>query len=200
MSAAGRIQRSTQIPYTARAFNPAHADLARSAGIPARLANEAYVEALARIIYYWGYAAVDQRGRHGMWQMLKDGPGLMFGILPGAPKNTTGGLNDYMPPSQRFVVIPNNDTFYGPDSRILDRNRRSFRRRQTRRRGITGPSRSWMPSVTWCTRLVRRPELLAENSCWSARTGRARSQTASWIFCECRRICGFQAMAIAIPK
>ncbi len=100
--------------YTARAFNPVHADLARSGGVPARLANEAYVEALGRIVYYWGYAAVDQRGRHGMWEMLKDRPGLMFGILPGAPKNMTGGLNDYLPPSQRFVVTPNNDTFYGP--------------------------------------------------------------------------------------
>jgi hypothetical protein len=102
------------IPYRARAFNPAHADLARSGGVPARLANEAYVEALARIIYYWGYAAVDQRGRHGMWEMAKKGPGLRFGILPGSPKNMTGGINDYLPPSQRFVVTPNNDTFYGP--------------------------------------------------------------------------------------
>ncbi|OPY68990.1 MAG: hypothetical protein A4E57_01413 [Syntrophorhabdaceae bacterium PtaU1.Bin034] len=102
------------LPYTARAFNPAHADLARSGGVPARLANEAYVEALARIIYYWAYAAVDQRGRHGMWEMAKDGPGLMFGILPGSPKNMTGGINDYLPASQRFVVTPNNDTFYGP--------------------------------------------------------------------------------------
>lgn len=104
---------ATSLPYVARAFNPAHADLPRSAGVPARQANEAYVEALARIIYYWGYAAVDQRGRHSMWEMLK-APGLMFGILPGAPKNMTGGLNDYLPPSQRFVVTPNNDTFYGP--------------------------------------------------------------------------------------
>lgn len=104
---------SRQVPYTTRAFNPAHADLARSAGVPARLANEAYVEALARIVYYWGYAAVDQRGRHSTWEMLKR-PGLMFGILPGAPKNMTAGLNDYLPPSQRFVVTPNNDTFYGP--------------------------------------------------------------------------------------
>lgn len=103
-----------ELPYRARAFNPAHPDLARSAGVPARLANTAYVEALARIIYYWGYAAVDQYGRHGMWEMMKSGPGLMFGILPGAPMNTTAGLGSYLPPSQRFVVTPNNDTFYGP--------------------------------------------------------------------------------------
>ena len=37
-------------PYVARAFTPAHADLSRSAGLPAQLANEEYVEALARIV------------------------------------------------------------------------------------------------------------------------------------------------------
>lgn len=109
-----RAQTAPQLPYTARAFNPAHGDLARSAGVPARLSNEAYVEALARIVYYWGFPAVDQYGRHGMWEMMKGGPGLMFGILPGAPRNATACLNDYLPASQRFVVTPNNDTFYGP--------------------------------------------------------------------------------------
>ena len=51
---AAYAQTTPQAPYTARAFNPAHADLARSAGVPARLANEAYVEALARIVYLDG--------------------------------------------------------------------------------------------------------------------------------------------------
>jgi hypothetical protein len=59
-------QAGSALSYVARAFNPAHADLARSGGVPARPANEAYVEALARIIYYWAYAAVDHRSRHGM--------------------------------------------------------------------------------------------------------------------------------------
>ena len=44
---------------------------------------------------------------------MKDGPGLMFGIGPGAPMNTSGCLADYLPPAQRIVVTPNNDTFYG---------------------------------------------------------------------------------------
>ena len=52
-------QTGPQISYTARAFNPAHADLPRSAGVPARLANEDYVESLARIVYYWAYPAID---------------------------------------------------------------------------------------------------------------------------------------------
>jgi len=102
------------LPYAARAFNPAHADLVRSAGVPARIASEAYVEALARIIYYWGYPAVDQYGRHSMWEVMKGGPGLMFGIVPGAPMNTSAGMGSYLTPAQRIVVTPNNDTFYGP--------------------------------------------------------------------------------------
>lgn len=112
---AGRAfaQNADGIPYTAQSLNPANPHLARSASVPAQLANEDYVKALARTVYYWGYAAVDQQGRQNMWEMLKE-PGLMFGILPGAPMNTTGSLNDYLPPSQRFVVCPNNDTFYGP--------------------------------------------------------------------------------------
>jgi hypothetical protein len=68
-------QTTPQVPYPARAFTPAHADLLRSAGVPAQLANAAYVEALARIVYYWGYAAVDQFGRRGMWELSANQPG-----------------------------------------------------------------------------------------------------------------------------
>ena len=103
----------TTPPYAARAFTPAHADLARSAGVPAQLANDRYVEALARLVYYWGYPAVDTFGRTNMWAIMRDGPGAMLGLLPGAPKNTTGYLADYMSPAQRWVVTPNNDTIYG---------------------------------------------------------------------------------------
>jgi hypothetical protein len=106
-------QSSGQEPYASRAFDPAHADLPRSAGIPALLANEDYVEALARVVYYWAYPAVDVFGRTSMWETMKDGPGLMLGVAPGAPVNTSGCLSDYLPPSQRIVVTPNNDTFYG---------------------------------------------------------------------------------------
>ncbi|MBX9829655.1 MAG: DUF1254 domain-containing protein [Xanthobacteraceae bacterium] len=109
----GLGQTNPQDPSIARAFNPAHADLARSAGIPARLANEAYVEGLARIVYYWAYPAVDLFSRTSMWQTMKDGPGMMLGTAPGAPVNTTSCLPDYLPAEQRIVVSPNNDTFYG---------------------------------------------------------------------------------------
>ena len=43
----------------ARGFDPAHPDLPRSAGITAQLANEDYVKALGRVVYYWAYPAID---------------------------------------------------------------------------------------------------------------------------------------------
>ncbi len=112
-AAAAHGQGSGSVPYAARAFTPAHPDLARSAGVPAQLANEKYVEALGRVVYYWGYPSVDTFGRTNMWEIMKAGPGTMLGLLPGAPMNTTGCLADYMSPAQRWVVTPNNDTIYG---------------------------------------------------------------------------------------
>jgi hypothetical protein len=113
MPTAARRLRHDQLPYAARALTPAHADLPRSAGVPALLANERYVEALARVVYYWGYPAVDAFGRTNMWEIMRNGPGTMLGLLPGAPMNTNGYLDDYISPAQRWVVTPNNDTLYG---------------------------------------------------------------------------------------
>src|SRR5262249_43934059 len=107
----GHAQNGPQVPYPVRAFIPAHGDLPRSAGIPAQLANEDYVTALARVVYYWGYPAVDVMTRTNQWQLLK-APGALLGLLPGGPVNTGGCLSDYMPPPQRMVVTPNNDTIY----------------------------------------------------------------------------------------
>ena len=99
-------------PFTTSALTPAHPDLANAAGVPAQLANERYVESLARIVYYWGYPAVDTFGRTSSWDLMTE-PGATLGLFPGAPKNRMGYLDDYMPPRQRKVVTPNNDTIYG---------------------------------------------------------------------------------------
>ncbi len=64
----------TSFDDVARGFTPAHAGLARSAGVPAALAGESYVEALARVVYYWGYPAVDTFGRTSMWDLMEAGP------------------------------------------------------------------------------------------------------------------------------
>lgn len=100
-------------PYIARQFNAAHPDLANSGGVAAKLANQAYVEALAKIVFYWGYPAVDTFGRTDAWEVMKDGPGATMGLFPGSPKNVMGYLDDYMSPAQRKVVTPNSDTIYG---------------------------------------------------------------------------------------
>ncbi len=113
MIGAAHAQTAPEPPYPARAFNPAHGDLPRTAGVGARLANEAYVEALARIVYYWAYPAVDMFGRTSMWETMKDGPGMMLGTAPGGPPNTSSCLTEYLPPEQRIIVSANNDTFYG---------------------------------------------------------------------------------------
>jgi hypothetical protein len=83
-------QISPQVPYPTRAFTPAHGDLARSAGVPAQLANEEYVEALARLVYYWGYPAIDVMTRTSQRETLKQGPGAVLGVFPGGPVNTGG--------------------------------------------------------------------------------------------------------------
>ena len=97
--------RAHSIPRTPTCHGPA--------GVPAQLANEDYVEALARVVYYWAYPAVDIFGRTSMWETMKDGPGMMLGTAPGGPVNTSSCIADYLPPAQRIVVTPNNDTFYG---------------------------------------------------------------------------------------
>ena len=101
------------IGHIAEGFTPAHADLPRSAGLPALLGSQSYVEALARVVYYWGYPGVETFARTNTWQIMQEDAGTMLGVFPAGPKNHTGGLTDYMSPSQRLVVTPNNDTFHG---------------------------------------------------------------------------------------
>lgn len=112
-ASAALAEDSPQTPYLAQSYNPANPNLARSVGAPATVANEDYVKALARVVYYWAYPAIDVTSRTSMWELMKDGPGLMFGVGPGSPMNESGCITDYLPPSQRIIVTPNNDTFYG---------------------------------------------------------------------------------------
>ena len=108
-------QTGPQSPYEVRAFTPAHPDLARSGGVPAELANQEYIEALARLVYYWGYPSVDVITRTSQWETMKQGPGTVLGIFPGGSVNTGGCLSDYMAPSQRMVVTPKPGFFQPPD-------------------------------------------------------------------------------------
>jgi hypothetical protein len=97
----------------AESFVPAHPDLPHGGGVGAQVGSEAYVESLARVVFYWAYPGVDTFGRTNMWQIMDGQRGRMLGILPAGPKNHNGALGDYMSPAQRWVVSPNNDTIYG---------------------------------------------------------------------------------------
>ena len=99
--------------HLSRSLMPAHPGLSNGAGVAAALAAESYIESLARIVYYWGYPAVNTFGRTSSWEVMKDGPGATMGLFPGAPKNTMGYLDNYMASAQRKVVTPNRDTIYG---------------------------------------------------------------------------------------
>lgn len=100
--------------YGVRQFTPAHAGLKNGAGVPASLASEHYVEALARVVYVWGHPLVNTVGRTSTWELMKDhGPGMAMGLFPGCPKNWMGYVDDCLPAAQRKVVTPNNDTIYG---------------------------------------------------------------------------------------
>ncbi|MBT2133197.1 DUF1254 domain-containing protein [Croceibacterium sp. LX-88] len=103
-----------ELPYPVRQFTPAHADLKNGAGVPASLASEHYVEALARVVYVWGHPLVNTVGRTSTWELMEGhGPGMAMGLFPGCPKNWMGYVDDYLPAQQRKVVTPNNDTIYG---------------------------------------------------------------------------------------
>lgn len=99
--------------YLSQSLIPAHPGLSNGAGVAAGLAAESYIESLARIVYYWGYPAVNTFGRTSSWAIMRDGPGATMGLFPGAPKNTMGYLDDLMASAQRKVVTPNRDTIYG---------------------------------------------------------------------------------------
>ncbi len=100
-----------QVLYTARELFPVNPDLPRSASVPALVGYKAYVAALAKVVYYWGYPFVDVTGRTSQWQLMKE-PGTLAGLVPAAPMNKMGYISDYFDRHQRWVVTPNNDTIY----------------------------------------------------------------------------------------
>jgi hypothetical protein len=71
-----------------------------------------YVRAIARAAYIWGWPMVNMLNRRARITQAPE-PGLMGGVLPVAPKGHLGMLHDYIQPSERFVVCPNQDVVYG---------------------------------------------------------------------------------------
>ncbi|PZQ46886.1 MAG: hypothetical protein DI556_19180 [Rhodovulum sulfidophilum] len=74
--------------------------------------QEAYVRAVARLAYVWGWPMVNMLNRR---TSITQAPSvaLLDGILPVAPCGQIAMLNDYINPDQRAVACPNQDVVYG---------------------------------------------------------------------------------------
>ncbi|GAB5375333.1 MAG: DUF1254 domain-containing protein [Acuticoccus sp.] len=74
--------------------------------------HPAYVKALARTAYVWGWPMVNMQNRHDRITQAPE-PGRLGGVLPVAPRGQIGMLADYLDASQRFIACPNQDVVYG---------------------------------------------------------------------------------------
>jgi hypothetical protein len=81
--------------------------------------HEAYVRAIARTAYMWGWPMVNMQNR---FNRITQAPhaGLLGGVLPAAPRGQIGMLHDYIEWSQRFIACPNQDVAYGLGFFLLD--------------------------------------------------------------------------------
>lgn len=74
--------------------------------------SPAYVEAIARFAYVWGWPMVSMINRRTALTSVPE-PGLRGGALPNAPAGHVCMLTDYIPAEQRFVACTNQDVLYG---------------------------------------------------------------------------------------
>ena len=79
---------------------------------PGAIVGPAYVRAVARFAYLWGWPLVNMHNRRvAMSQVPR--PGLSGGVVPVAPLGQLAMLTDYVTPVQRYVACPNQDVVYG---------------------------------------------------------------------------------------
>jgi hypothetical protein len=86
---------------------------------PGTVMTAAYVEAVGRLAYLWGWPLVNHHNRAAGFAQLPE-PGRIGGVLPGAPPGYVGMLTDYIDEKERFVTCPNQDTVYGAGFQRLD--------------------------------------------------------------------------------
>ncbi|MFI1094967.1 DUF1254 domain-containing protein [Streptomyces sp. NPDC020917] len=73
---------------------------------------EAFVRAVGRFAYVWGWPMVSMINRRTALTSVPE-PGLRGGVLPIAPLGRVCMLTDYIPAGQRFVACTNQDVLYG---------------------------------------------------------------------------------------
>jgi hypothetical protein len=80
--------------------------------VPGTRMTEDYVRSIGRLAYLWGWPLVNMRNRLSIIENLP-GPGLLAGVVPGAPPGSSCVLHDYITPAERLVACPNQDVVYG---------------------------------------------------------------------------------------
>lgn len=80
--------------------------------LPGTHLTEDYVRSLGRLAYLWGWPLVNMHNRHEVFARLPE-PGLIDGVVPGAPPGSLCMLSDYISPKQKHVACPNQDVVYG---------------------------------------------------------------------------------------
>lgn len=71
-----------------------------------------YARTIAQMAYVWGWPMANMLNRNAKTTQAPR-PGLVGGILPGAPRGQIGMLHDYIVPEETFVTCPNQDVVYG---------------------------------------------------------------------------------------
>lgn len=74
--------------------------------------HPAYVKAVARTAYVWGWPMVNMMNRRTAITKAPQ-PGHLNGVLPAAPRGQIAMLSDYIDPAETFVTCPNQDVVYG---------------------------------------------------------------------------------------
>jgi hypothetical protein len=80
----------------------------------------AYVQAVGRMAYIWGYAMVNSHNRRVAFSKAPE-PVLVGGVLPFAPVGYNAMLTNYISPNQTFIACPNQDVVYGAGFSALDK-------------------------------------------------------------------------------
>lgn len=82
--------------------------------------TEPYVRMVMRDAYFWAWPMINLYNRRLAFEQIHE-PGLLSGIVPGAPVNRLSMLSNYVAPEERIVACPNQDVVYGGGALALEK-------------------------------------------------------------------------------
>jgi hypothetical protein len=74
--------------------------------------TKAYVEAVGRMAYFWGWPLVNVHNQRTALTKVPE-PSLLNGVLPVGPMNQLTMLTGYVDPAMTYIACPNQDVVYG---------------------------------------------------------------------------------------